>query len=86
MHCVQGVFIKGEVAPGTVIALFPGTIHLAEFAKGKDYLKSLMPDDNFNLMMRYNHNMLLFFCLQEPYHQQHINHLLRFPPSQTSQI
>ena len=86
MNRVQGVFIKGEVAPGTVIALFPGTIHLAEFARGKDYLKSLMPDDNFNLMMRYNNNMLLFFCLQEPNHQQHINHLLRFLPSQASRI
>ena len=47
------MFIKGEVVPGTVIALFPGIIHLAEFARGKDYMKSLMPDDNFNLLMRY---------------------------------
>lgn len=55
------MFIKGEVVPGTVIALFPGIIHLAEFARGRDYMKSLMPDDNFNLLMRYNqyHDMLL---------------------------
>lgn len=61
--CAQGVFIKGEVVPGTVIALFPGIIHLAEFARGKDYMKSLMPDDNFNLLMRYYHyhDMLLTF-------------------------
>ena len=76
MYRVQGVFIKGEVAPGTVIALFPGTIHLAEFANGKDYLKSLMPDDNFNLMMRYNHDMQIFFSLQQPNYQPHYDHQL----------
>jgi hypothetical protein len=38
--------------PGTVIALIPGVVHLSEYTSQKDYIKKLLPDDDFNLLMR----------------------------------
>lgn len=48
----KGVFVEGAVVPGTVIALIPGVVHLSEYANQKDYIKNLLPDDDFNLLMR----------------------------------
>jgi hypothetical protein len=49
----DGVFVKeGSILPGQIIALFPGHVHLAEYTKKKEHIESLLPDDNFMLMVR----------------------------------
>ena len=46
--------MKGaEVVPGTVLAFFPGAVHLNEFARKEEYVNRLLPDDHFNLISRY---------------------------------
>ena len=40
--------------PGTVLAFFPGAVHLNEYARKEEYIQRLMPDDDFNLISRYN--------------------------------
>jgi hypothetical protein len=49
----SGVFLKGKVCAGTVLALFPGEVHLAEYVTKKGYIDDLFPDDDFFLMRRY---------------------------------
>ena len=49
----QGVFVEaGEICPGTVVAFFPGMVHLHEFARREEYVDGLLPDDHFHLMAR----------------------------------
>ena len=44
---------QGVVPPGTVLALFPGKVHLAEFSSNGDYLQQeLLPDNDLYLMVR----------------------------------
>ena len=49
----KGVYLKGSVSAGTVLALFPGEVHLAEYVTKKGYIDDLFPDENFFLMRRY---------------------------------
>ncbi len=55
-----GVFISGNVTPGTILAIFPGVVHLPEYTTKKNYVESLMPDDNFFLMKRYLRVIFIF--------------------------
>lgn len=50
-----GVFIKkGNVVPGTVLAFVPGYVHLTEYASKRQYLDTLLPDNEQMLMGRYD--------------------------------
>lgn len=50
----EGVYISAPngVYPGTVVCLYPGLVHLKEYLRDRDYLSSLLPDENFMLMAR----------------------------------
>ena len=49
----DGVFVKlGRCSPGTVVAYFPGFVHVREFTTKADYIKRLLPDDDFMLFGR----------------------------------
>jgi len=51
----NGVFIKqGNVIPGTVLAFVPGYVHLTEYASKRQYLDTLLPDNEQMLMGRYD--------------------------------
>jgi len=51
----NGVFIKqGIVLPGTVLAFVPGYVHLTEYASKRQYLDTLLPDNDQMLMGRYD--------------------------------
>jgi hypothetical protein len=41
-----------SIAPGTVVCLYPGLVHLKEYLKDGAYLRSLLPDDDFMLTAR----------------------------------
>lgn len=59
----NGLFLRGTVVhPGTVVALFPGKVHLPQYLTN-DYVDSeLLPDQNFFLMGRY-WNFLYFIII-----------------------
>ncbi len=43
-----GVFVNGDVCAGTIVALFPGLVHLREYTGKSNYVeKNLLPDPNF---------------------------------------
>ena len=49
----RGVFIEGNAFTGSIVAIFPGIVHLREYAGKKNYLEqNLMPDPHFFLMKR----------------------------------
>lgn len=48
----EGVFVRGSITPGTVVTFHPGHVHLAEFASQQSYMKDLLPDDNFMMIVR----------------------------------
>ena len=49
----QGVFVKkGKIFPGTVIAFFPGYVHLAEHTSDKVFMETLLPDEHFQMVVR----------------------------------
>jgi hypothetical protein len=56
----QGVFVKMKeigksrniILPGTVVTLYPGKVHLTEYLINPQYLQSLLPDPQFELMVR----------------------------------
>ena len=53
----KGLFInnigsRDFISPGTLVAIFPGVVHLQEFAKSTEYVASLFPDPHFQLTMR----------------------------------
>lgn len=52
----EGLFIKNlgprkHVATGSVIAIFPGEVHLKEYTRKKEYVSNLFPDPNFQLTL-----------------------------------
>ena len=50
----KGLFIHGSVVhPGTVIALFPGKVHLPQYLTNEYVDSELLPDADFYLMGRY---------------------------------
>lgn len=51
----NGVFLNTEkpfICTGTVVALYPGLVHLKESLMDREYIKSILPDPNFMLMSR----------------------------------
>jgi hypothetical protein len=55
-----GVFINGTyISPGTVVAIFPGRVHLPEFLTDKYLDAHIFPDDHYYVMGRYKCNHLL---------------------------
>ncbi len=50
----EGAFITAttSIPPGTVVALYPGLVHLKEYLREDDYLSSILPDPDFMLMAR----------------------------------
>lgn len=49
----NGLFLRGSVVhPGTVVAIFPGKVHLAEFLTNEYVESELFPDPHFYLMGR----------------------------------
>lgn len=51
----KGVFMSGRACAGSVVAIFPGVVHLREYVGKKNYLEeNLLPDENFFLMRRYS--------------------------------
>jgi hypothetical protein len=48
----DGIFIKGGACPGTVLGFFPGTVHLAEYTNNSAYMKTLLPDEQFMMIVR----------------------------------
>jgi hypothetical protein len=48
-----GLFVKsGSVFPGTVLAFFPGLVHLSEHVVSPEYIQTLLPDNDLMLMVR----------------------------------
>jgi hypothetical protein len=50
----EGAFIqtKTSVPPGTLVALYPGLVHIKHDLKDPTYFNALMPDPNLMLMVR----------------------------------
>ena len=48
----DGIFLRGRACPGTVVCFHPGLVHLAEYVSNADYLKTLLPDDDFMMIVR----------------------------------
>lgn len=51
----RGVFMntsKELICPGTLVALYPGTVHLKEHMRSQKDLDKLLPDDDFMIMFR----------------------------------
>ena len=50
----KGVFVRAKktLVPGTVVALYPGLVHLAEYVRLDGYLDMLLPDPDFQLIVR----------------------------------
>ncbi|CAM9571824.1 unnamed protein product, partial [Ectocarpus fasciculatus] len=56
----KGVFMSGRACAGSVVAIFPGVVHLREYVGKKNYLEeNLLPDENFFLMRRYNDSVMI---------------------------
>jgi len=80
-----GVFIRcppgASVAPGTLLAFFPGLVHLPEHTAKKDYLQdNLLPDPHFMLMGRLDNTVIdartADACPPNPYALAHlVNHV-----------
>lgn len=81
----MGVFVKCDsdhtIVAGTVVALFPGLVHLQEFTSQGDYVvKNLLPDDELMLMARYDGHIIdgrkAHECAPNPYALAHlVNHV-----------
>jgi hypothetical protein len=81
----NGVFVnflqqqQPTMVPGTVVALYPGLVHLKEHLKDRSSIQSLLPDPNFMLMARIDQNLVdgrsAAACPSNPYALGHmINH------------
>ena len=56
------MFISGNVTPGTILAIFPGKVHLPEYTTKKNYIDTLLPDEHFFLMKRYEYRDISQEC------------------------
>ena len=81
----NGVFIRmhqdGIIAPGTVLAFFPGLVHLPEYTTKKGYVtEKLLPDPHLMLMCRLDNTIIdgrtADKCPRNPYALAHlVNHV-----------
>lgn len=56
----QGVFVecKQDLVPGTIVALYPGRVYQKFELLDDKIVQSLMPDDDFMLMLRRDDNLI----------------------------
>jgi hypothetical protein len=59
----EGVFIRAvsphnAIPPGTVVALYPGFVHLKELLRDEKYFASLLPDPDLMLMSRIDQTLI----------------------------
>ena len=56
----QGVFIEcsQDIVPGTIVALYPGRVYLRFELMNDKLVQSLLPDENFMLMLRRDDNLI----------------------------
>ena len=76
IHCSDSKLIPA----GTVIALFPGLVHLAEYTRKTEYVDQLLPDPNFMLVLRSDSTVIdcrtVNQCAENPYALAHlVNHV-----------
>ena len=50
----RGLFVTNHgprdfISPGSVVAMFPGIVHLLEYTHKAEYLETLFPDPDFQL-------------------------------------
>ena len=58
----KGVFLQGRAGAGSVVAIFPGVVHLREYTGKRNYVEeNLLPDKNFFLMRRCVCSILCYF-------------------------
>lgn len=75
----NGVFLRGKVNPGDVIAIYPGLVHLSEYTRNSTYIQNLLPDDDYMIMTRFDNVWIdgrtADLTQQNPYALAHkINH------------
>lgn len=56
----KGVFVETsrDIVPGTVVALYPGRVYQRFELFDDNFVQSLMPDENFMLMLRRDDNLI----------------------------
>jgi len=80
-----GVFLKGTyVSAGTVMVLFPGLVHLAQYLTN-DYVDStLLPDPEYFLMARMDGSIIDGRSARKtPYNPYGFGHMVNHPPRHT---
>ena len=78
----NGIFVKqGRILPGTVVAFLPGYVHLTEYASKREYLDTLLPDDDQMLMGRYDGIVIDSRQIDKvPYNPYALAHLVNHVP------
>jgi len=78
----NGVFVKqGNILPGTVVAFLPGYVHLTEYASKRQYLDTLLPDNDQMLMGRYDGIVIDSRQIDKvPYNPYSLAHLVNHVP------
>jgi len=82
----NGVFLRGKkgvliASPGTVLAIYPGLVHLLEYSSQAGYVeKNLLPDPEFMLQVRLDGHIIdgrtAHLCNPNPYALAHlVNHV-----------
>lgn len=84
----EGVFVhtSASLIPGTVMALYPGLVHLKEHLRNKQNLFALLPDPHLMLMSRMDQSIVdartAHLCPPNPYALGHkINHCGKKKPN-----
>ncbi|CAM9563997.1 unnamed protein product, partial [Chrysoparadoxa australica] len=54
----MGLFINGHAPAGALVGIFPGMVHLPENVRREEYLDKLLPDKNFELMVRTDNTII----------------------------
>jgi hypothetical protein len=80
----HGVFLQTTpssvpIVPGTIVALYPGILHLKEHLQDRAYFRALLPDRDFMIMTRYDQYLIdgrtADQCAPNPFALAHkINH------------
>jgi hypothetical protein len=80
----EGLFLRSDgrtVLPGTVLALFPGLVHLAEYTRQKNYFHSLMPDKDLMMLARRDDVILdARGANRVPWNPYALAHFINHPP------
>lgn len=95
----QGVYLRippnlPQLLPaGTVLSLFPGQVHLPEYTRKRDYVKTvLLPDPEMMCVVRVDEPIIIdgrtaHLCPPNPYALAHlVNHCNTAPPNVLQQV